>query len=187
MDTEEIVGDCVEANASTFHFYLAHGRYPNKAKIPPNICPEKMIGSKDHQLVAFQQNIKTALEWRLVQGTILYLADKLPMVHSWCEATLEDIGGLWRTHHSQNGRFVFDFSSREFSPLFFQSVEQFNALGSIPLDDHPELWKGYEHLYHRNEYNFEEAAEVINKSFGTWKFYEIDTGPINALRSYGGS
>ena len=182
MGGEQIIGDCVEANASIFYFYLTKGRYPTGAKIPPNICPEKMIGGIDHQPIEFQKNIKRAYDWKLIQGTIINRMDLLPMAHCWCETTLEDIRGLWKRHSTLDGRFVFDFT-QTMGQLFFQSVRQFNNLSNVPLDEHSDTWEGYEHLYHRFEYNFDEAKEIINKNIGTWKFYEFDTDPIDALRS----
>ena len=31
--------------------------------------------------------------------------------------------------------------------------------------------------------NYFKTKEIINKNIGTWKFYEFDTDPIDALRS----
>ena len=178
---KEILGDCVSANTSAFYFHLSAGRYPNNAKIPPNVCPDKMIGGKDHQLVEFQKNIKRAYGWKLIQGTVINRMDLLPMAHSWCEATCEDIGGLWKDRGSLDGRFVFDFSETK-GQLFFQSVRQFNILSNIPPEKHELAWQRNEHHYHRFEYNPDEAAAIINKNIGTWKFYEFDTEPLDALR-----
>ena len=181
MAMKEILTDCVSANTSAFYFYLSLGRYPTAAKIPPNVCPEKMVGGKDHQLVEFQKNIERAYDWKLVQGTILNRMDLLPMAHCWCEATLEDIGGIWQRHSTLDGRFVFDFTETK-GQLFFQSVRLFNLLSNIPLDKHSDAWEGYKHLYYRFEYNPDEAKVIINKHIGTWKFYEFDTDPLDALR-----
>ena len=140
-----------------------------------------MIGGADHQLAAFQKNVQLAYDWRLLQGTIISRLDFLPMAHCWCEATLEDIRGLYKRHNTLDGRFVFDFSETK-GQLFFQSVSQFNLLWNVPPNTHQHRWEGLEHLYHRYEYNFEEAKVIINKNIGTWKFYEFDTDPIEALR-----
>ena len=182
MAKKEILGDCIDANTSAFYFHLSQGRYPKDAKIPPNVCPDKMIGGIDHQLAEFQKNIKRAYSWKLIQGTILNRMDSLPMAHCWCETTLDDVRDLWKRHSILDGRFVFDFTETK-GQLFFQSVRQFNTLSNVPLDEHSDAWEGYEHLYHRYEYNFDEAKEIINKNIGTWKFYEFDTDPIDALRS----
>ena len=181
MANEEKLGDCVSANPHAFHFFLSEGMYPTKPKIPPNVCPEEMIGGVDHQLVEFQKNIKRAYDWKLIQGTILNRLDSLPMAHCWCEANLDDIGGLWKRHGTLDGRFVFDFTERK-GQLFFQSVRQFNLLSNVPLDEHSDAWGEYKHLYHRFEYNPDEAKIIINKHIGTWKFYEFDIDPIDALR-----
>ena len=132
MAKKEIPGDCVGANTSVFYFYLSKGRYPNEAKIPPNVCPDKMIGGIDHQLVEFQKNIKRAYSWKLIQGTILNRMDSLPMAHCWCETTLEDIRGLWKRHSTLDGRFVFDFTQTKghlgltlFDPLSIGSFYSF--------------------------------------------------------------
>ncbi len=181
MGGEQIIGDCVEANTSAFIFFLSRGRYPTDPKIPPNVCPDKMIGGIDHQLAAFRNNVQRAYDWKLIQGTIINRMDLLPMAHSWCEATLDDVKGLYKLHKTMDGRFIFDFSETK-GRLFFQSVWEFNRLTKVPPGKYPEEWKGFEHLYHRYEYNFEEAGEIIQKNTGTWTFYEFDTGPINALR-----
>ena len=175
------IGDCVKANTRAFCFYLKSGRYPTDAKIPPNMSPDKMIGGREHQLPAFQENIKHAYAWKLIQGTMINRMDFLPMAHCWCEATLEDVKGLYKRHSTLTGRFVFDFTKTK-GQLFFQSVVQFNILGNIPPEKYELAWEGNEHLYHRFEYNPEEAEVIINKNIGTWKFYEFDSEPINALR-----
>ena len=181
MNKDPQLGDCVEANVRAFCRYLKDGKYPTEAKIPPNVCPDEMIGGREHQLPAFQKNIKRAYGWKLIQGTIINRMDFLPMAHCWCEATLDDMSGLYKLHRTLDGRFVFDFSER-MSELFFLSAWKFGQNESVPLDKFPEKWKGVEHLYHRYEYNFDEAKEVMMKNFGTWKFYEFDTDPINAHR-----
>ena len=107
--------------------------------------------------------------------------DSLPMAHCWCETTLEDVRGLWQRHGTLDGRFVFDFTKTK-GRLFFQSAWEFNLINKVPLDKYPQEWKGFEHLYHRYEYNFEEAKVIINKNIRAWKFYEFDTDPIYALR-----
>ena len=125
------LGDCVEANTSAFYFHITQGRYPADAKIPPNVCPNKMIGGIDHQLAAFRNNVQRAYDWKLIQGTIINRMDLLPMAHCWCEATLENIGGLWKRQSTLDGRFVFDFTKTK-GQLFFQSVMRFNILSKIP-------------------------------------------------------
>ena len=141
-----------------------------------------MIGGIDHQLIEFQKNIKRALDWKLIQGTILNRMDSLPMAHCWCETTLEDIRGLWQRHSTLDGRFVFDFTNTK-GQLFFQSVRQFNLINNVPPDNYPQKWKDLEHLYHRYEYDSDEAMKLTHKHHGTWTFYEFDTGPIDTLRS----
>ena len=171
--------DCVEANASAFYFHLTQGSYPVSAKIPPNVSPDKMVGSKDHQLVEFQKNVGRAYDWKLIQGTIINRMDLLPMAHTWCEATLNDIGGLWKRQSTLDGRFVFDFTKTKLR-LFFQSVYLHNILCKIPPKNFESEWKGNEHHYHRFEYNPEEAEMVIQKNFGTWKFYGFDAEAMDA-------
>ena len=100
-----------------------------------------MIGGKDHQVVEFQKNVKRAYDWKLVQGTIINRMDLLPMSHCWCEATLEDIGDLWKRHSTLTGRFVFDFTTTK-GQLFFQSVTQFNILTNIPPEKNELVGKG---------------------------------------------
>ena len=179
MAMKKILTDCVSANTSAFYFHLSLGRYPTAAKIPPNVCPEKMIGGKDHQLVEFKKNIERAYDWKLVQGTILNRMDLLPMAHCWCEATLDDNGGLYQRHKTLDGRFVFDFTKTK-GQLFFQSVYTSNILFKIPSEEHEYYWEGNEHHYHRFEYNPAEAKAIINKNVGTWKFYEFDAEAIDA-------
>ena len=176
------IGDCVKANTRAFCFYLKSGRYPTDAKIPPNMSPDKMIGGREHQLPAFQKNIKHAYAWKLIQGTMINRMDFLPMTHCWCEATIDDVRGLYKLHKTLDGRFVFDFTKTK-GRLFFQSAWEFNLLNKVPLDKYPQEWKGFEHLYHRYEYHFDEAEALMLKGRGTWKFYEFDTAPIDALRS----
>ena len=173
------MGDCVEANASAFYFHIIQDKYPNNAKIPPNVNPDKMIGGVDHQFVAFKENVKRAYDWKLIQGTIINRMDFLPMPHSWCEATLDDTGGLYKRHNTLDGRFVFDFTKTK-GQLFFQSVFVHNLLCKIPLVNHDFEWDGNEHHYHRFEYNPEEAKAIILKNIGTWKFYEFDADAIDA-------
>ena len=169
-------GDCCKANASAFFFYLSSGRYPTEAKIPPNDKRFKngTVGGKWHQLVEFQKLIKNAYDWKLIQGTIIHNAEFKPMAHSWCEATCDDIGGLWNAHNSPDGRFVFDFTSTE-THKFFLSVADFNRINHIPLEEEKNLWEGYEKHYHRFEYNPEEAKTIITQNMSTWKFYEFDS------------
>ena len=173
------MGDCVEANASAFYFHIIQDKYPNNAKIPPNVNPDKMVGGVDHQFVAFKENVKRAYDWKLIQGTIINRLDLLPMAHSWCEATLDDTGGLYKRHSTLDGRFVFDFTKTT-GQLFFQSVRQFNILSNIPPEEHELAWEGNEHHYHRFEYNPEEAKAIIQKNIGTWTFYEFDSESLNA-------
>ena len=175
------LGDCLSANSSAFYFYLTKGKYPTDTKIPPNVSPEEMIGGIDHQFVAFKEHVKRAYDWKLIQGTIINRMDLLPMAHCWCEATLEDVKGLYKRHSTLTGRFVFDFTKTK-GQLFFQSVVQFNILGNIPPEKHKLAWEGNEHLYHRFEYNPDEAEEIIKKHTGTWKFYEFDAASIDANR-----
>ena len=101
------------------------------------------------------------------------------MAHSWCEATLDDIGGLYKRQNTMDGRFVFDFTKTK-GQLFFQSVFVHNLLCKIPLVNHDFEWDGNEHHYHRFEYNPEEAKAIILKNIGTWKFYEFDADAIDA-------
>ena len=176
---QKTLGDCVSANTSAFHFKLTKGSYPPKAKIPPNVSPDKMIGTVDHQFIAFKENVKRAYDWKLIQGTIINRMDLLPMAHCWCEATLDDTGGLYQRHKTLDGRFVFDFTKTE-GELFFKSVYEMNKIHRIPLDEHKSSWEGNEHHYHRFEYNAEEASAIINKNIGVWKFYEFDSDGINA-------
>ena len=179
MAEKEIRGDCVSANAEAFLGGIEDGRYPTKAKIPPNVSPDKMVGTVDHQFVAFKENVKRAYDWKFIQGTIINRMDLLPMAHSWCEATLDYIGGLWKRHSTLSGRFVFDFTKTK-QVLFFQSVRQFNILCNLPPEKHELAWEGNEHHYHRFEYNPKEAREIMNKHRGTFKFYEFDDVAIDA-------
>ena len=176
------MSDCAEANIRAFCIHLKEGRYPSDAKIPPNVCPDEMIGGVEHQLPAFQKNIKRAYGWTLIQGTVINRLDDMPMVHCWCEATLDDVHGLYQLHRTLDGRFVFDFTERK-SDLFFLSAWQYNLRNNVPLDRYPEAWKEYEHLYHRYEYNFDEAEAITLKNIGKCTFYEFDTDPIDALRN----
>ena len=180
MDKKEILADCIEANTSAFYFHISKGRYPTGAKIPPNDKRFKgtTVGGKDHQIDELKKNVERAYDWKLIQGTIINRMDLLPMAHCWCEATLEDIGGLWKRHSTLSGRFVFDFTQTK-GQLFFQSVRQFNILSNIPPEKHELAWEGNEHHYHRFEYNPAEAEEIIQKNVGTWKFYEFDSKAID--------
>jgi len=179
MAQNESPGNCVEANASAFYFHIIQGKYPTDAKIPPNKTPDKMVGGVDHQFVAFKENVKRAYDWKLIQGTIINRLDELPMAHCWCEATLDDTGGLYQRHKTLDGRFVFDFTRTE-GELFFKSAYELNMMNRIPLEAHKSYWEGNEHHYHRFEYNREEASVVINKNNGVWKFYEFDAEGMNA-------
>ena len=176
---QKTLGDCVSANTSAFYFHLTKGSYPTDAKIPPNISPDEMVGTVDHQFVQFKKNVKRAYDWKLIQGTIINRLDGLPMAHCWCEATLDDMGGLYQRHKTLDGRFVFDFTRTEIE-LFFKSVYELNMINRIPLEAHKSYWEGNEHHYHRFEYNPEEASVIIQKNIGTWKFYEFDADAIDA-------
>ena len=176
---KEALGNCVEANTSAFYFDLTMGRYPTEAKIPPNVSPDKMVGGIDHQFIEFKKNVERAYDWKLIQGTIINRMDLLPMAHCWCEATLDDNGGLYQRHKTLDGRFVFDFTKTK-GQLFFQSVYTSNILFKIPSEEHEYYWEGNEHHYHRFEYNPAEAKAIINKNVGTWKFYEFDAEAIDA-------
>ena len=172
-------GDCVSANADAFLNYLALGKYPSQAKILPNI-EGQIHGAKWHQLIEFQKLIKGATDWRLVQGTIINQEDLHPMAYSWCEATVEDVRGLWNHFGSSDGRFVFDFTSNN-GILCLQSVIQFNILNQIPLDDNGFTWQGYEWLYKRFEYTFDEFYKIVYKpsNLGEWKFYEFEANKVD--------
>jgi hypothetical protein len=176
---QKTLGDCVSANASAFLYKLTKGSYPNKAKIPPNISPDKMIGGIDHQFVAFKENVKRAYDWKLIQGTTINRMDLLPMAHSWCEATLDDTDGLYKRHSTLDGRFVFDFTKTT-GQLFFQSVYAFNILSRVPAEKYELDWEGNEHHYHRFEYNPEEASAISLNNMGVFKFYEFDSEAMNA-------
>ena len=184
--SDKVRSDCVEANTKAFYFQITSPNgcsFPTDAMIPPNTTPSKMIGGKDHQIAEFKKNVEHAYDWKLIQGTIINRMDLLPMAHCWCEATLEDIGELYKRHSTLTGRFVFDFTKTK-GQLFFQSVVQFNILGNLPPEKHELAWQGNEHHYHRFEYNPEQAREIIQKNIGTWKFYEFDADAIDAeLRS----
>jgi len=176
---QKALGDCVSANISALVWQIDQGKYPTKAKIPPNVSPDKMVGGVDHQFVAFKENVKRAYDWKLIQGTIINKLDLLPMAHSWCEATLDDTGGLYKRHTTLDGRFVFDFTKTD-GQLFFISAYAFDILNRVPVEDHELDWEGNEHHYHRFEYNAEEALTIMNESRGIFTFYEFDADAINA-------
>jgi hypothetical protein len=178
---QKILGDCVSANAQAF-LWIADGKYPHNAKIPPNTGVYGVEDYSDwHDAVEFKKLVKSAYAWKLIQGTTISAEDGKPMAHSWCEATIEDIKGAWNFFNTTDGRMVFDFTSSRGGLLFLQSVNHFNMINKIPPADNPQVWSGYEWLYKRFEYNPEQFKDLVYKpeNMGHWKFYEFDAVEIN--------